>query len=148
MVSYMDINVKSKFGLRGVTRRGSFFVLFTMVLLTSSLFIGVFALNAEGQTAITVGTETELKATINSTADNVPQVKSYSISESTTGDITLEANETPKNSWQNIKDWVVAIVVFIVLVIVGCIVVKVIQAYIDMKREDYKRERRRPDYWS
>jgi uncharacterized repeat protein (TIGR02543 family) len=49
-----------------------FFVSLMAVLLLASLFVGVFAPSAEGQTAIHVGTETELKTAISNASNGVP----------------------------------------------------------------------------
>jgi len=57
------INIKSKFGLRGVNRRSSLFVLFIITLLVSSSFLGVLVPKAEGQTATTQNTGDTYKIT-------------------------------------------------------------------------------------
>ncbi|MCL2173100.1 MAG: InlB B-repeat-containing protein [Candidatus Bathyarchaeota archaeon] len=48
----MAVNIKSKLSLRSTNRRNSLFAIFTLVLVISSLFVGVFTPKTEGQTDV------------------------------------------------------------------------------------------------
>ena len=84
----IDINVKFKRGLRGVNR-SSLLVLFTFALLVSSLFAGLFAPNAEGQSSIRIGTESELKEAINSAESGISVVIALDKSIALTGTLSI-----------------------------------------------------------
>jgi uncharacterized repeat protein (TIGR02543 family) len=97
----MDITIKSKFSLRSSSYRKSL-VLLTLMLLVSSLCIGVFAGYAEGQNTTYVRTETELKNAVSNAGTSTPAVIVLNgnialtsvLSIPANKDITLQSNST------------------------------------------------------
>jgi uncharacterized repeat protein (TIGR02543 family) len=88
----MNINIKSKFGLRGINYR-RLFVFLTLVLLVSSLLVGAFVSKVEGQAVVTVGAEAELKAAISNAANNVPVIVAFDKPIALTGALIIPANK-------------------------------------------------------
>jgi uncharacterized repeat protein (TIGR02543 family) len=88
----MNINVKPKFGLRGVICRNSL-VFLTLALLVSSLCVCVFTLGVEGQTLIHVGTEEDLINAVNNAENNVPVVIALDNNIALTFTLSIPANK-------------------------------------------------------